>query len=211
MIDTFQDHLRFPTAIARSQGARLTQNLWLFGLVGLSAALGAFMFLFGPSTSMIAWLLFILGIVEIIRQPRHGLYLILFLSLIGDGFLSYWYPFNKNFSSSESIMYLNGALIFSPLECYMVLTLMVVIIPGILQHKTNLYTSKLFWASISFIVFVIFGMAWGIARGGSLNIGLWEARPIFYLPVMLFLANNLLTRPEHISRLVWLAMLALFF
>ncbi len=39
---------------------------------------------------------------------------------------------------------------------------------------------------------------------------LWEARPIFYLPLMLILASNLLTKQSSYHHVICMVMLALF-
>ena len=210
MLDTYQDFIKFPTALEQARRAKLIHGIFLLGLAGLSGVLALSLILFGTHPAMIAWLLFFAGAVLILRQPRYGLYLILFLALVGDGFLSFWYPFTKNFSSKESLMYLSDSVSISPMECYMILTLSALLLPAIMQRQPKFYVSRLFWPAIAFTVFIIYGLIWGIGRGGSVVIGLWEARPIFYIPILLFLANNLITRRQHINHLMWLAMLALF-
>ncbi len=210
MIDSFQDHLLFPTAIARARRNGWLTNLWLFALFGLTTLLALYFLLFGPNPAVIAWLLYCAGAALIVYQPRYGVYLIVFLALVGDGFLSIWYPFNKNFSSRESLMYLSDSLIISPMECYLVLTLAVWWIRGALQRNFRMISS---WATNSafvFLFFILFGLVYGIARGGSIVVALWESRPIFYLPLMLVLANNLFSNSKHINHLMWLIMLALF-
>ena len=61
-----------------------------------------------------------------------------------------------------------------------------------------------------FLAFTLFGLAYGLGTGGSVNVGLWEARPIIYFIVTFFLASNLLRKREHVQHLLWLAMTALF-
>ncbi len=67
-----------------------------------------------------------------------------------------------------------------------------------------------FLGGMLFAVFAVMGLAYGVGTGGNLNIGLWEARPLFYMVLMLVLASNLLTERSHFSHLMWAAMLAIF-
>ncbi len=210
MIDTFQDHVLFPTANASARRSGLLNYLWLLALLGVTSLLALYFLLFGPNPAMIAWLIYLVGAGLIVYQPRYGVYLIVFFALVGDGFLSFWYPFNKNFSSSESLMYLNNALIISPMECYLVLTMAVWWIRGAIQHNFRVISSWLTVSAFVFIFFIAFGLLYGLARGGSMVIALWETRPIFYLPLMLLLTNNLFTNSKHINHLMWLIMVALF-
>ncbi|MCB9135436.1 MAG: O-antigen ligase family protein [Anaerolineales bacterium] len=210
MIDTFQDLLQFPTAPELAKRAKWTQFVVLLGLAGLTGVVLIYLLLFGATPASIAWVIFFIGIVLIVYEPRYGIYLILFFSLAGDSLLLYWYPFTKNLSSSESLMYLSNALIVSPAEIYMVVTFIAWFGRDIVRHKINFYRGQLFWPSIVFILFITLGLIWGVGRGGNLNIALWEVRAIFYLPLMLVLTNNLITQRKHASHLIWVIVLALF-
>ena len=200
--------------------ARLASRSWLIWMICLAgiAALFALSLLrstsarlgYIPNPALIGWLLFYIGAVAILIQPRYGVYLTVFLTLAGDSILIPWYPFNKNFSSGESLFYVNNSLIFSPLEAYLALTLLSWLVRAGVTRKLDLRTGPLFWPTLTFTGFTIFGLAWGLSHGGSLNIGLWEARPIFYLPLMFILASNLLRERQHVNRVMWAAMLALF-
>ena len=79
-----------------------------------------------------------------------------------------------------------------------------------MQRKLTFYRGVLFWPAMVFTVCVAFGLAYGLLRGGDINIALWEARPIFYLPMMLVLVSNLITTRRQVNVLLWIAMLAMF-
>ncbi len=190
--------------------AKLTWLLWFGGLMGVTAVLGLFMYRGNPQPSAIAWMVYLIGVAAILFQPRYGIYLLLFMSLVGDGFLLYWFPFSKNFSSYESLLYLNDKLIFSPLESYFILTFLSWLVRDAIQRKFKIYFGELTLPALIFIGFIVFGLVYGIGTGGNVSIGLWEARPIFYLPLGLILVSNLLTKRKHVDRLMWAAMLALF-
>lgn len=201
-----------PSSLMASQRMQRASRLWAFwflGILGLAALIGVWMLRTGPDWKVVAWLLFLSGVVMILKQPRYGVYLILFLGLISDTALLPWYPFIKNFSSWESIFYLHDALIFSPLETYLVLTLISWLgRKGILQ-QFKIYQGRLFWPAIIFLGFVLAGLVYGISTGGQVNIALWESRSLFYLPMMLLFVSNLLVERQHFSHLIWFIMAAL--
>jgi hypothetical protein len=176
----------------------------------VSGLLALMMVIFSPNVSYIAWLIFLCGAVTILYQPRCGIYLILFFSLLGDKGLIPTYPFQLNFSSQESLLFVNQRLIFSPLEFYLLVTLIAWVVRGRILHTLQFYWAELFWPALIFLGFVIFGLIYGLGRGGNVNVGLWEARSIFYLPVMLVLVNNLLTKRSHIITMMSMVVAALF-
>lgn len=192
--------------------AQQTQVIWLALLLTTSAYI-LVQLLFGikgADVSAIAWAFFLTGVIAIFFRPRYGVYLTLFLTLLGDMVLVWWYPFYKNFSSAESLLYLNDSLIMSPLELYIVLTYLSWLIRGIRTRQIDFYGGSLFVPAVVFAIFMVFGLGWGLTHGGSMTIGLWESRPIFYLPAMLILASNLLQKREHVHTLIWWIMAALF-
>jgi hypothetical protein len=210
MIDTYQDHLKFPTAPQLAQRTQLIQRVFLLGLAGLTGVFSLYLVFFGVNPALIAWLIYLAGAALIFYRPHYGLYLVLFFTLAGDALLVYWYPFTKNLSSAESLMYLHDSAIISPLEIYLLLIFVSWLGRGLAEHKINFYKSQLFWPALAFTFFIMFGLLYGIGRGGSLNIGLWEARPIFYISAMLILTNNLIIRRQQVSHLVWTIVLAIF-
>ncbi len=194
--------------------ARLLRSraLWGFNflaILSLAALIVFFSFRQAPSPSMIAWILYLVGLVGCIASPRWGLYLIVFLSLVGDAYLLPWYPFTKNFSSRESLLFLHDALIINPLETYLIAAYLSWLGRGALGRKLEFYRGPLFWPALAFLGFIILGFIYGFAIGGNLNIALWEARPLFYLVAILILTGNVLTRKEHYIQLLWAAILAL--
>lgn len=179
------------------------------GIIGAAVLVSLLMFLSGPDPAMIGWVLMIVFMTAIVICPRWGVYLILFLTLVGDTSLIPWFPFAKNLSSAESLLFLHDSLIFSPLELFLVLTLVAWLLRDTFQRKLHIFTGRLFWPALIFLFFVVFGLLYGYRTGGSLVIGLWEARPLFYLVLMLFLASNLIKTRAHVSNLVWAAVLGL--
>jgi hypothetical protein len=210
MLTTFPTKSRGVTVTSVERRETITWWLLFLGLLGVTGMFGVSMLRSGPHPAMLVWFCYLTGIGLIFYQPRYGVYLTLGLSLFGDMSLATWYPFVKNFSSAESLLYVNDALIFSPAETFIVLTFVSWLGRGLIQRKIDWHGGDLFWPAMVFIAFITFGLGYGIMRGGSLNTGLWEARPIFYLPAMLVLTSNLIQTRRQAGKLLWIAMIAIF-
>jgi hypothetical protein len=157
----------------------------------------------------IGTVLFLLGAVAIFIQPRYGLYLILFCTLVGDATLLPWYPFVKGFSGRESLFFVHDAMIVSPLELYVLLIGISWFARQVRHGQLRLHTGDLFLPTLVFLGFLLFGLVYGIGTGGDLRIALWEARAIFYLAALLVLTSNLIETTAHANHLMWMAMAAL--
>lgn len=210
MIAFIPDDIRLKSAPRQMRQMDFTWASWFVGLLGVTAVLGLYMLWFGASYAIIGWILYLIGVGAIFYRPRYGVYLLVFFSLAGDSVLMDWYPFNKNFSSSESLFYFHDSLIISPLESYLVLTLIVWLGQALVRRQWKFYTGSLLWPTVVFIAFMVFGLVYGIGTGGNINIALWEARPIFYLPLFLIMVSNLFTTRSQVNRLMWIIMFALF-
>ncbi len=202
--------MRLKSVQAQKSRANIVWAVWFTGILGITAVIGLLMLLIGPHFAFVAWILFVVGAVAILFRPRYGVYLIIFFSLVGDARMMDWYPFNKNFSSIESLLYLNDSIIISPLEVYLVITLISWLGQSLIQRKLKFHKGPLFWPIIAFFAFIIIGLVYGIGTGGNINIALWEARPMFYLPIMFILVSNLFTKRRQINYLMWTVMIALF-
>ncbi|MCB9420724.1 MAG: O-antigen ligase family protein [Ardenticatenaceae bacterium] len=193
----------------RQTRAKLHNLTWQIGLLGLILLSGLLLFKTGPGFSVVAWMLYFVGVLAIFYEPRYGLYLLVFLTLVGDSGVMPWFPFVKNFSSRESLLYLHDSIIISPLDTYLIFTLISWLGRGMVQRKYSFFAGSLFWPAIAFLTFVVIGLLYGLGTGGSVNIALWESRPLFYLILMLILTSNLLEKREHYSWLIWSAMLSI--
>jgi hypothetical protein len=210
MITTLPTRSNIVTTANLERRATISWWLLFLALIGITGMVGLAMLRSGPTPAILGWFCYLAGLGLILYQPRYGVYMIVGLTLVGDAALNYWYPFVKNFSSAESLLYLNGSLIISPAETYIALTLLSWLGRGVIQRKIDWYTGPLFWPALVFIGFITFGLGYGILRGGNLNIALWEARPIYYLLAMLVLTSNLIRTCGQVSKLIWIAMIALF-
>jgi len=67
---------------------------------------------------------------------------------------------------------------------------------------------RFFWPLMAFTAFLFVGLGYGLSRGGSKNVALWEIRPILYLPLLYLLVTNIFRRREQYQRLYWTIMAA---
>jgi hypothetical protein len=209
MIDSFRDELAWMTAQAQQQRAVTTWRLWFGALIGITVLTALFMLYIKPIPVPLGVVVAVGIVAAIAYQPRYGIYLILLGTLVGDALLLPAYPFVKNFSSAESLLYLHNALIFSPLELSLVLVLVLWLGKAAMRHQLKFVTGALFGPARLFMLTLIFGLVYGLGTGGDLNIALWEVRPIFYLFLLLIFVSNLLEKPAHFSNMIWVSMIAL--
>ena len=85
-------------------------------VLGVTFFFGALGFLYGPNAYPLALLLLVVTCVAAFLRPVIGVYLMLFLGLIGDTVTTGWWPFLANLSSRESVLFVDDRLILSPLE-----------------------------------------------------------------------------------------------
>src|SRR5690349_18279784 len=64
-----------------------------------------------PSPFSLALLVLLLACICAIVRPTVGVYVLVFLTMVGDGATMPWWPFTKNLSSHESILFINNGLI----------------------------------------------------------------------------------------------------
>jgi hypothetical protein len=153
--------------------------------------------------------LLLVGGIACVARPVLGVHLIVFFSLLGDTTTAWWYPFNKNFSSYESILFLSEWIVINPLEVFLVLTTIGWLLRWLADPDRTFVRGALLFPLMVFTCFVLLGLANGMRRGGDTTIGLWEVRPLVYLPLLYVLITNLFHGLAMYRRLVWVAMAAL--
>jgi hypothetical protein len=190
------------------------RQAWQFALalgvvLLLTVVIGRCMVGSNPGPQVVAWLIYGAGIVAILSEPRYGLYLIVFFSLAGDMLMIPWYPFNKNFSSSESLLFINSSMKFSALELYLALVTLSWALRQFARRKLIFKAGSVGIPVALFMAALVYGLVYGIfVRHGDMTIALWESRAMLYLPVFYFLAVNLIEDRQQINNLMWAIMLA---
>ena len=109
-------------ASGQARKTKIVWQFWFMGVLGITFGIAAIIYLLGPEVSFIGWVLYGFCLLAILFRPRYGVYLILFLALVGDAIMLPWYPFEKNLSSIESLFYINDKAIISPLELALLFT-----------------------------------------------------------------------------------------
>lgn len=201
-----------PSAISVRTVHAQRRIMWLLGgcLVALA---GLVLLAFGRSSSVGASIaLFVLlgAVVAAGIRPVLGVYAIVFLTMVGDNVTSEWFPFAKNLSAKESLLYLSNQFFLSPLEILVGATLLFFFIGRIgAQPRQPLVKGPLYWAIALFTVFVLFGFMYGLAKGGDPRVALYEGRHMFMiLPVYLLIVN--LCDRTTLWRLAWTAVVAIY-
>ncbi len=185
--------------------------LTLFGLLMFTAYVGKSMVGVDAGLEVLAWFIYGAGIIATFIQPRYGIYLTVFFSLAGDMLMLKWYPFNKNFSSAESIFFVNSGLKFSALELYLAIILLAWGVRLFAQKKLTFRPGSIGFPVAFFMAMVLYGVVYGIMRHGDMTIALWESRSMLYLPIIYFMIVNLIENRQQVNNLVWSAMLANIF
>ena len=150
----------------------------------------------------------IVGGLGIIVRPVVGIYLMVFLGLLSDNVSAPWWPFLKNGSSEESLLFIHSGVIASPMEGYLVLTA-VSTIAHIAIRRVPWTRPPLGGPMALFAVFIAVGLFWGFSRGGNIPIGLWEVRPFFVLFIFYFMAASLIAKRSQARLLSWVILAAL--
>ena len=87
-----------------------------FAILGLTFIMGIVAVVRAPEPFPVALLVLVLACVAAFFRPVVGVYVLVFLTMVGDTVTMEWWPFTKNMSSRESIFFVNDQLFLSPLE-----------------------------------------------------------------------------------------------
>ncbi|MET0459747.1 MAG: O-antigen ligase family protein [Ilumatobacteraceae bacterium] len=157
----------------------------------------------------IALLVLIVACVAAFVRPVVGVYLILFLTLVGDQVTMEWWPFTKNMSSRESIFFVSDQLILNPLEVLAAFTLAAWFLQRLADPAWRFRRGALFAPVMVFTTFVVFGILRGTSSGGDTRVAIFEFRPLLYLAVVYVLITNLLSTRRQYRRLLLVSIVAI--
>lgn len=137
------------------------------------------------------------------RFPRSALAVTVAATLVGDIVTVSWFPFTKNLSSRESILYVSDAVSFSPLELSLVAGLVATGYRNIASSGRLSVWTPILMPLLALLTLTFVGLVSGIARGGNVSVALVEARPVVYLPLFYILIVNVCrTRRDYASMFV---------
>jgi hypothetical protein len=193
----------------RRSDARTWAVMYL-GVLGVSAVLGLLTLRSVPSPFALPLTMLLLASVLVTVSPVSGIYLVTFFTLMTDASISPSYPFAKNLSSRESILYVSDSLNLSPLELLLLLTLSAWLLRLLLDRQSPPFVrGRLLRPVLIFTGFVVMGIVFGIGTGGDRYAAVWEFRPFLYVPIMYLLLTNLFTNRRQYRRLAVVALVAL--
>jgi O-antigen ligase len=159
-----------------------------------------------PQPFSLAVVIFIVAAAVSVFRPTLGIYLVVLLVVIGDTSSAPWYPFAKNLSSSESILFVANQVVVSPLEVCLAGLVVGWILQMLSTRQWRLERGRFFRPLAVFTGFLVFAFVYGLARGGATNIALLELRPLLYLFIFYVVLTNVMTRPEQYERIYWCVM-----
>ena len=158
----------------------------------------------------LALLILLVGAAVCVVRPVLGLYGTVFFTIFGDPITSSWYPFFKNFSSAESILFINKQIIFSPLELYLSALMLGMVLRSMSSPEVRSRRDVLLIPILVFTGFLLFGFVNGVSHGADIKIAVTELRPVLYVAVVYVLATKLFNRRSQYLRLYGLIVLAVF-
>ena len=154
-----------------------------------------------PTPFPLALLCLIIGAVVMLFRPVLGIYMVAFLSFIGDYTAIGSYPFTKNLSSKESMLFISSALSLSPLEVWMAMLLLGWILQMAGSRDWTVRKGKLFWPILAFSFFLLVGLVVGVGKGGDRTIALNEMRGMMYPALLYPVITNLFSRRAQYVRM----------
>jgi hypothetical protein len=191
---------------------RLDRTRWRWTLASfamLTLVIGAIAHATAPQTLSLAMLLLIVTCVTALAYPPAGVYLMVFFTFMGDGTTSNWWPFTKNFSSKESIFYVDDRVSVTPLEVVLAVTIAAWIMRAAATHTWRFRRGQLLLPLLTFEIFVILGYLKGVGSGGTRNVAVIEGRGLIYLGLVYILVTNVFTTRRQYHRAFACAMVAI--
>ncbi|MEY2521606.1 MAG: hypothetical protein QOJ66_171 [Ilumatobacteraceae bacterium] len=180
------------------------------GLIALGMVLATLAWRRAPGVFSIALAALLLTALAWMAKPIVGMHLILLFTLFGDYVTINWFPFAKNLSSVESLLFVSNQLTISPLECTLAFASVCLLLRHRARHDRPIVIGPLFRPLLVFSGFVILGFLYGVSRGGDLRVAVFEVRGMLYLPVIYFLISNTCHTARQYRELLWTAMFGIF-
>ena len=192
---------------------RIDRQRWQVAFVlvlCVTLVFGAIAFGTVPTGTSLAFAGLILTCIAGIAHPFIGVYVIVFVTLVGDAATMTWWPFAKNFSATESIMFVSRGADLQPARSADGgdRRLVRAAAPG--GSDVALRRGRLLRPILVFSGFLVFGFVNGVFRGGGdMRTAIFEARAMFYILFMYLLVTNLLTTRRQYKGLLMVALVAI--
>ena len=199
--------LRQPSIGGRRFQRRLLSGVLLVPAVLFVVVMVGYARITGPRASGPVLFLLFVALGAAAARPIIGLFTIVFVTMVGDSVTAPWFPFAKNLSSGESLLFVSNNLVLSPLEILTATTFLFWIVDRVGTPRARLVRGPMTYAIAGFTAMVIVGFLTGISGGGDLRIALFEGRALFILLPVYLLASNL-CGPAQLRRLAWTVIVA---
>lgn len=165
---------------------------------------GGIAFSTAPRPLAIAFVILTIAVCTALARPVVGVHVLLFFSLAGDAATAPWWPFTKNLSSRESIMFVSDSIPLTPLEILLGAVFLSCLAPTVGRNHRPFHAGALRRPMMWILVFLIVGV--GVGLGGNRNVALVEVRPLLYLVLVYVLIVNVFTSRSHYRQALWVAM-----
>jgi O-antigen ligase len=162
-----------------------------------------------PGVFSIAVAALLLTALAWMAKPIVGMHLILLFTLFGDYVTISWFPFAKNLSSVESLLFVSNQLTISPLECTLGFASVCLLLRHLARHEHPVVIGPLLRPLLIFTGFVFFGLLYGLSSGGDMRVAVYEARGLLYIPIVYFLVSNTCRTARQYRGLLWTAMVGI--
>lgn len=176
--------------------------------VGLAVGFVAYGRTFQPYFG-VAWAVCLFVLALWVWFPRVALGATLALTLVGDQVTVSWFPFNKNLSSIESIMYVADGVPIRPLEIVVVWGLLVTLYRNLQATGRFIQSTLLLRSFVAFGAFTLFGLLRGLAAGGDRRAAIFEVRALILLPLLYVLIVNVCGSRRDYRRMMWVGVAAI--
>jgi hypothetical protein len=184
-------------SLARRRWRLLYAQVLAVALVG-----GGLAYLTAPHPFSIALLALVTCCAAAVARPILGVYGAVIFTMIGDTVTVSWYPFTKNMSSRESILFIADGLTINPFEVIVAFTAVSWILRMLGDSAWRFNRGAMWKPMLAFTGFVFLGLLYGLSRGTyDTTVAVWEARPLLYIPILYILITNLLTTGRQYERL----------
>jgi hypothetical protein len=200
-----------------SSTARLRRNhvIWWLGyaaviVMGLVIAAAAYQRSYQPYFGL-AWGIFALLLALWLWFPRLALGATLALTLTGDLATVAWFPFDKNLSSWESIMFLSNGVPIRPIEIVVAWALMVTMFRNVQTTGRPFTRTPLILPLAAFSALTVLGFVRGLAMGGDPRAAIYEVRALVILPLIYLLVVNVCRSRRDYRLLMWTSVAAMTF
>lgn len=162
----------------------------------------------------VAATLYMLGIAVTLAKPRIGAYLLIFLAIVGEPDTMSWYPFNKNGSSAESILFVDDRLVASPFEGYIAVLVVAILLHRLRNGEPMRVATPYTMPTIILGGAVFVAVGWGVVSGGELSLAINQTRALMAIPVLFLIFVNLFDRRTARTALwvvIWAVLIESFF